>query len=135
MMLATSNTIQYSLLLQCNVVWLFRVFVFLVQVLSPLVHCLYLPIANGSIHMCVCMPMYIHIYMYVHTYTHAYAHIYTCACTHTRTHVHTHTYMYTRTHNTHTSSPAKPHTELLGAVLFQQLNNVKFIIIVLNIGL
>ena len=49
-------------------------------------------------------------------------------------HAHTHAHTHTHTH-THTSSPAKPNTILLAAALFQQLNNVKLVIIVLNIGL
>ena len=42
-------------------------------------------------------------------------------------------------HNIHvqtqTSSPAKPNTVLFAAVVFQQLNNVKLVVIVLKVGL
>ena len=53
-------------------------------------------------------------------------HACTCMYMHTHTHRHTHT---------HTSSPAEPNTILLATVFLQQLNNVKLVIIVLNICL
>ena len=57
---------------------------------------------------------------------------YYCAVTNGSIHnTHTHS---TQT-RTHTSSPAKPYTVLLAAILFQKLNNVKLVIIVLKIGL